>query len=155
VYRPGVQAFACTGVGFLLAVVWFDLMFDVQVLRHRDGEVPEPVLASTAAYYRRVTTDAAPMNLLVAVAMVGALAAIIVELARDLDPTWVGWASLGLLLVPLLLARLRTVPNAVRLGGRADPAPVQSALARVILRDHLVCIGALVAVLVIQLISVL
>jgi hypothetical protein len=154
VYRPGVQAFACAGVGFLLAVVWFDLMFDVQVLRHRSGDVPETVLASTAAYYRRVTTDAAPMNLLVAVAMLGALAAIIVELARDLDPAWVGWSSLALLLVPLLFARLRTVPNAVRLGSRADPVPLQSTLARVILRDHLVCVGSLIAVLVIQLVSV-
>jgi len=155
VYRPGVQAFACAGVGFLVAVVWFDLMFDVQVLRHRNGDVPEAVLASTAGYYRRVTTDAAPMNLLVAVAMLGSLAAIIVELARDLDPTWVGWASLALLLVPIVLARLRTVPNAVRLGRRADPVATQSLLARVILRDHLVCIGALVAVLVLQLASVL
>jgi RsiW-degrading membrane proteinase PrsW (M82 family) len=155
VYRPGVQAFACAGVGFLVAVVWFDLMFDVQVLRHREGDVPEVVLASTAAYYRRVTTDAAPMNLLVAVAMLGTLAAVVVELFRDLDPSWTGWASLALLVVPILLAQLRTVPNAVKLGSRADPVAVQSTLARVILRDHLVCIGALVAVLIVQLISVL
>lgn len=44
--------------GFLLAVLWMDLMFDVQVLRHRDepGELSEAVLASIAGYYRRVTT---------------------------------------------------------------------------------------------------
>ena len=43
--------------GFLLAVLWFDLMFDVQVLRHGSAAVlPEPVLASIAGYYRRVTT---------------------------------------------------------------------------------------------------
>jgi hypothetical protein len=95
------------------------------------------------------------MNLLVAVAMLGTLAAVVVELFRDVDPTWTGWASLALLVVPILLAQLRTVPNAVKLGRRADPVPVQSALARVILRDHLVCIGALVAVLIVQLISVL
>ena len=57
--------------GFLLAVLWMDLMFDVQVLRHRDsGELPEAVLASIAAYYRRVTTDAWPMNRAIGLVMV-------------------------------------------------------------------------------------
>ena len=27
--------------GFLIAVLWMDLMFDVQVLRTREGDVPE------------------------------------------------------------------------------------------------------------------
>ena len=54
--------------GFLVAVLWFDLMFDVQVLRHRHhGVLPEPVLVSIAGYYRRVTTTASPMGRLVVV----------------------------------------------------------------------------------------
>ena len=61
--------FVAAGAGFLLAVLWFDLMFDVQVLRVRPDEIPEPVLASIAAYYRRVTTAARPMNRLVAAAI--------------------------------------------------------------------------------------
>jgi hypothetical protein len=61
-----VTAFVTGGAGFLLAVLWFDLMFDVQVLRHGDEEVPEAVLASIAGYYRRVTTEARPLNRLVA-----------------------------------------------------------------------------------------
>ena len=61
----------CAGAGFLLAVLWFDLMFDVQVLRHRIGDEPDETLASIAAYYRRVTTAARPMNRLVMTAMLG------------------------------------------------------------------------------------
>ena len=39
-----MQPFVVAGAGFLLAVLWFDLMFDVQVLRHRGpGDLPEPV----------------------------------------------------------------------------------------------------------------
>ena len=30
-HTPAVQAVASAGAGFLLAVLWFDLMFDVQV----------------------------------------------------------------------------------------------------------------------------
>jgi hypothetical protein len=57
------------GGGFLLAVLWFDLMFDVQVRGHRAAELPDDVLDSIATYYRRVTTTARPMNRLVAAVM--------------------------------------------------------------------------------------
>ena len=60
-------------------VLWFDLMFDVQVLRRADGDVPEPVLASIAGYYRRVTTEACPMNRLVVVVMLATLLAIALQ----------------------------------------------------------------------------
>src|SRR2546421_3844227 len=75
-----MTAFVTGGAGFLLAVLWFDLMFDVQALRRRAGDLPEDVLASTAAYYRRVTTAARPMNRLGAAPMLGAIVAIVVQL---------------------------------------------------------------------------
>jgi hypothetical protein len=63
----------------------------------------------------------------------------------------VGWVSLALAAVPILLAVVHTVPSAVRLGTRADPIPGQSALARSILRDHVLCVIAIAALLVVQL----
>jgi hypothetical protein len=57
-----VTPFVTAGAGFLLAVLWFDLMFDVQVLRAAPGALPEPVLASIAGYYARVTTAARPIT---------------------------------------------------------------------------------------------
>ena len=145
-----MTAFITAGGGFLLAVLWFDLMFDVQALRHA-GELPEPVLASTAAYYRRVTTGARPMNHLVALAMVATIAAIGAQLAGDDAPDWVAGASLGLVLAAVGLAGAHTVPSARRLGARDDDSGVQSELARSILRDHLICLAALAATLVLQL----
>ena len=50
-----MTAFVTAGAAFLLAVLWFDLMFVVQALRHRVGDLPEEVLSSTAGYYRQVT----------------------------------------------------------------------------------------------------
>ena len=64
--RAMATPFVTAGAGFLLAVLRFDLMFDVQVLGRRADDVPEAAIASIAAYYRRVTTAARPMNLLVA-----------------------------------------------------------------------------------------
>jgi hypothetical protein len=57
-----VSAYASAGAGFLLAVLWFDLIFDVQILGHRGEGMPEEVLGSICAYYARVTTAARPMN---------------------------------------------------------------------------------------------
>src|SRR5205809_24891 len=70
--------------GFLLAVLWFDLMFDVQVLgRGRGGDpLPEEVLASIATYYRRVTTQARPMNYLVGVVMLVTAGGTLIGLLR-------------------------------------------------------------------------
>jgi len=146
-----VSAFVTAGAGFLLAVLWFDLMFDVQVLGHGERELPEEVLASIAAYYRRVTTAARPMNRLIATVMLATLAAIVVEIASGEERTWVALLSLALALPPIVLAGGRIVPRAVRLGTRVDPSERQSALARSIFREHVLCAGFIAALLTVQL----
>jgi len=147
-----MQPVVVAGAGFLLAVLWFDLMFDVQVLRHPDGELPETVLASIAGYYRRVTTEARPMNRLVAVVMLSTVTAIVVQLIRGDAPRWVSAASAVAALVPIGLAGGRTVPDAVRLGTRRDSVPAQSRLARSVCRDHLVCVAGIATLLLTQLV---
>ena len=148
-----MSALATAGTGFLLAVLWMDLMFDVQVLRHRraEPELPEPVLASIAAYYRRVTTDASPMGRLVSVVMLFTIGALAGELLRGDRQVWVSLASLALLAAAVALAGLRVVPNAKRLGSRRDPPAEQSRLARAICRDHLLCLAAITALLALRL----
>jgi hypothetical protein len=141
---------ACAG--FLLAVLWFDLMFDVQVLRHRRAPlVPEPVLASIAAYYRRVTTEASPMGRLVGAVMLLTVAGAVERLARGPQPLALRLLSLALCAAPIGLAGLRVFPAAVRLGARGDPPERQSALARAICRDHLLCLAAIAGFLALQL----
>jgi len=144
-----VNAFVSAGAGFLLAVLWFDLMFDVQA---RGGsEVSPAALSSIASYYARVTTGARPMNRLVAAAMLATIAAIVVEIAEGTGPGWLPWASLGLAAAPITLAGGRTVPAAVRLGTRRDGISVQSMLARQVLVEHLLCFAAIAALIAVQL----
>jgi hypothetical protein len=138
--------------GFLLAVLWMDLMFDVQVLRHREGaKLPEPVLASIAAYYHRVTISARPMGHLVGTVMAIALATLAVELAAGGRASWIPLTSLVVVVGPIALAALRVVPNAVRLAARSDSVEQQSALARAICRDHLVCLAGVLVFEALQL----
>ncbi|MGH9230990.1 MAG: hypothetical protein ACRD07_20055 [Acidimicrobiales bacterium] len=147
-----MQSMIAACAGFLLAVLWFDLMFDVQVLRYGDDEVPEAVLASIAGYYRRVTTEARPLNRLVATAMVATLLAIVLQATGDDVPRWVSVVSAVAAAAPIGLAAARTVPSAVRLGTRRDPLEVQRWLARSVCRDHLVCLPSIAALLVLQLV---
>jgi hypothetical protein len=98
-----------------------------------------------------VTTAARPMNRLIAAVMLATIAAIVVQIVAGDAPAWVGWASLALAGAAIGLAAARTVPSAVRLGTRPDPVAVRSRLARSILRDHLLCLAAIAAVLAIQL----
>jgi hypothetical protein len=147
-----VTAFVAAGLGFLLAVLWFDLMFDVQALRHRpDAELPDGARASIAAYYARVTTAARPMNRLIALVMLATIAVLVAELARDDVADWVAAVSLVLTVSGVALAGARTVRNARRLGARRDDAAFQSRLARSILYDHLICLAAIGSALVLQL----
>lgn len=147
-----MRVLACAGAGFLLAVLWFDLMFDVQVRAARAGADADAdaAVTSIATYYRRVTTDASPMNRLVALAMLVTAGAIVGEVVQGDVRTWVSWSSLVLAAGPMLLAGTRTVPTAVRLGARHDSASEQLGLARSILRQHLVCLTCIASVLVLQ-----
>lgn len=130
---------ACSA--FLFAVLWMDLIFDIQVLRHRGSgeELPEPVLASIAGYYHRATTTSRPMSRLIIVVMGILLGAFVFQAARGHDPGWLLVASAGLAGFPTLLALTHTVPNAVRLGSRLDDVAEQSRLARSVCQDHFIC----------------
>lgn len=135
--------------GFLLSTLWFDLMFDVQVVGHAGPTLPDPVLDSIAAYYRRVTTEADPMQRLIAAVMLttvgGALAAL-----RDRRSRWLRWTALVASAAPIALAATRIFPDAVRLGTRTDPPADQSALARGIFTSHVACLASIAVFTAVQ-----
>ena len=135
-----MQAFATASAGFLLAVLWFDLMHDVLAR----GDVSDTDLSTIQRYYRRVTTDAFPMNRLVLVAMLCLLASLVAELVGDSVPAWAPTASLALAVPPIVLSR-RVVRMARSLSTRAE--------AKTILRDHVFCFVCMSLVLVLQLAS--
>jgi hypothetical protein len=143
-----MEAFVVAPAGFLLAVLWFDLMFDTQV---RGAHPAAGAVPSISAYYRRVTTDARPMNFVVSGAMLATTVAIVVEIVTT-DPVWLGWISLLLALAPMSLAARRTVPDAVRLGQAVDPPADQLRRARSILRDHSWCIVSIAVLIGLQLV---
>jgi len=148
-----MHSFAAAGAAFLLAVLWFDLMFDVQTRRHSTDPLPPQVLASISSYYRRVTTEAYPMNRLVALVMLLTLAAICAEIGQGENAWWIGWGSLLLAGSGFVPTMIRTVPNARRLGSAQDSAEEQSRLARAVCRDHMFSFARMSCVLILQLMA--
>ena len=150
-----MHACVASGAAFLICVLWFDLMFDVQTRNHEGDALPTEVLSSISSYYRRVTIEAYPMNRLIAGVMVLTVLAIITEIIRNADRWWIGWISLAAAVSAIGLARTRTIPNAARLGRAKGSVEAQTTLARAIYRDHLYCIAAIAVVLVLQLTAAL
>jgi hypothetical protein len=147
-----MHAGIAAATAFLVAVLWFDLMFDVQVLRHRhEPLVPEEVVESIAAYYRRVTTDAAPMSRLISLDMATLLGLLVWQAVRGGTAGWVSVASFVLAASAIGLALGRVVPAAIRLGAGGDQHEFRSNLARSILRDHVAFLVVMVSLLVLQL----
>ena len=135
---------ACSG--FLLAVLWMDLIFDTQIRGDEGSALP-----SIAGYYRRATTTSQPMGRLIAAVMVVLLGALALEAFVGDSPGWLIAVSALLAGGPVTLALTRTVPNAVRLGRRTDTVAEQARLARAIYRDHIVCAVGMLAFLVLWL----
>lgn len=140
--------------GFLLAVLWMDLIFDAQAGRpvRRGGQLPESTLAAIAGYYHRATTTSQPMGRLIALMMLVLLGALVFEAVAGSSPGRLLIVSAVLAGGPILLAALRTVPNAVRLGRRTDSPAEQTRLARAVYRDHVVCLVGVLGFVVVWLV---
>ena len=150
-----MHACVASGAAFLICVLWFDLMFDVQTRNHEGDALPTEILASISSYYRRVTIEAYPMNRLIAVVMVLTLIAIVTEIIRNTDHWWTGWISLAAAVTAIGLARTRTIPNAARLGRAKGSLEAQTLLARAIYRDHIYCLAGMTIVVILQLTAAL
>lgn len=87
------------------------------------------------------------MGAVIAAAMAVLLIGLGAEAVFGDSPGWLIAASAILAGGPILLAALRTVPTAVRLGRREGSPADQTRLARAVLRDHIVCAVGMAAFL--------
>jgi hypothetical protein len=144
---------ACVAVGaaILLAVVWWDLVFDSQVQRHPAGVLPPEVLASLSGYYRRCTVEGAPLMYLPVAVMVLVLAGIATELWKGWGLAWAGWASLAVAAAGVVTVAFLAVPRARRIGRATEGAEALSGLARTVFRLHLLAASCWAGVIVLQL----
>jgi ABC-type Fe3+-siderophore transport system permease subunit len=149
------QKIIATGGGFLLAVLWFDLMFDVQAWPYWEQEIlPEEVLASIAGYYQRVTTDAWPMNLFVGAVMVFVLLTAFLRARDKRVAPWNRFTTLILAGAATSAGLEIAFPIAEQLGARTDDLAMQTELANTIFVTHVGCFIVIAVVLVLQFLPV-
>jgi hypothetical protein len=122
--------------GFLLGVLWMDLLFDIAIL----GAAPQQAVEKIAAYYARATIEAYPMNRLIGAVMLLTVGGASYQVVRGTDGRGDALLALLLVLVPVALALGRVFPDAVRLGERSGSAGQQIFLARRICLAHLACL---------------
>jgi len=135
--------------GFLLGVLWMDLLFDTYIFR----TAPASAVVTIASYYRHVTTVAAPLNRVIGGIMLVTIAAAVYQVIRRRDARRVAIVGLLLATVPIGLAALRIVPNAVDLGTQTASPTEQITLARTIAFDHLLCVVLVTAFVLLQIIG--
>jgi hypothetical protein len=133
------------GGGFLVGVLWMDLLFDTQILR-----LPaQDVVGIVVVYYENAALRAYPMNRLIGLVMIATAAGAIYQTAKGrIDRR--ALAATACCGIAVGLALLRVVPNAMRLGARPGSIEEQIALARAICFDHIVCLLLMSAFVALQ-----
>ncbi len=134
------------GAGFLLGVLWMDLLFDAQVLVGDGADA----LASVAAYYRRATLEAEPLPWLIALVMVAMVAALAGEIRRAPRPRSRVVLRAAAAVGPIVFALGYIVPQARSLAHLGDAAHAL-ATARSIAWTHVAAFVSMACFLVLQL----
>ncbi len=143
---------SCLCGGFLLAVLWFDLMHDVAIYPYLGGEglVASDALLTVQTYYRRVLVDSSPMSSLVALVMVLAIGVNLVRLMKSREPVWLRIGCLLLLLPPTLWALTGIVPMAKRVAEEGTDPAILSSLASQIFHAHVICLVMITGFILLQ-----
>jgi hypothetical protein len=106
-----IPLFLC--IGFMLAVLYIDLAFDISALPYGKNKaaIPREVLESITSYYRRVTSN--PWLLMFV--MTTSATCIIWEIVYRLVPPRIGYGSIVLFGVLMLISMFKVIPAAHRL----------------------------------------
>jgi hypothetical protein len=141
-----IPLFGC--IGFMLAVLYIDLMFDVSAVPYRRAKtaLPKEVLDPITHYYGRITQNPYVLMLV----MLTTIICIGAEIVFGLAPRWVGYSSLFLMGLSILASVLKVIPTAQRLGSGKDPEVVRTRMVHSMLPFHVVLLVSIVLLAAVQ-----
>ena len=141
-----IPLFLC--IGFMIAVLYIDLMFDVSAVpyRHTKTTLPKDVLDPITKYYGRITQN----PYLLMFVMLTTTVCVVAEVVYDLVPRWVGYSSLFLMGLNMVVGTVKVIPTAQRLGSVKDSEDKQTSLVHGMLPFHLVLSISVVLLAAIQ-----
>ena len=140
-----ITVFIC--IGFMLAVLYIDLMFDVTAVPYRrtGTTLPKEVLDPITHYYGRITQN--PYVLMFV--MLTTTVCLVAEIVYDLTPRWAAYSSLVAMGLAMATGTAKVIPTAQRLASGKDPADKQTSLIHGMFPSHvflLICILALAGI---------
>ncbi len=141
-----IPVFLC--IGFMIAVLYMDLVFDISALPYRKtgSNLPKEILEAIATYYRYVTRNP---SLLVFVLLTAA-ACILKELNMQRVPQWAGYLSAVLMATVMLLGMLKVIPTAQRLASGKDTEEKQTRLVHSLFPYHILLLILVLSLAMVQ-----
>ncbi len=135
-------------IGFMIAVLYMDLVFDLSALPHRrdKGPLPPEVLDPIAMYYRYITRN----PYLLMFVMLTTLVCVIAQIVYRSVPRWAGYASLVLILVAMAGGTAKVIPTAQRLATAKDPVEARSRMVHSMLPFHLLLLISILLLAAVQ-----
>ena len=123
-------------LGFMMAVLYIDLMFDVSAVPYRKtgAALPPAVLDPITHYYGRITQN--PYVLMFV--MLTTTICLGAEIYYNLAPRWAGYASLALMGLSMVTGTVKVIPTAQRLGSAQDSPEARTKMVHGMLPAHLV-----------------
>src|SRR5262249_48040844 len=111
-----IPLFLC--IGFMLAVLYIDLMFDVSALPYRrtNAALPKEILDSITFCSRRIVQNPYVLMFVMLVATLS----IVAEILYGLAPRWAAYSSLALMAVSMIGGVFKVIPTAQRLASVND-----------------------------------
>jgi hypothetical protein len=141
-----ITLFLC--LGFMMAVLYIDLMFDVSAAPYRrsNAPLPEDVLDPITHYYGRITQN--PYVLMFV--MLTTVACITAQIVYGVAPRWVAYSSLALMGLTMLTGTLKVIPTAQRLGTGRDSEEERTRMIHGMLPFHVVLLVNVLLMALIQ-----
>lgn len=142
-----ITLFLC--LGFMMAVLYIDLMFDVSAAPYRKSNAPLPkaVLDPITHYYGRITQN--PYVLMFV--MLTAALCIGSEILYSLVPRWASYSSLFLMGLSMMTGTVKVIPTAQRLGAGTDSEEVRTRMIHSMLPFHVILLINILLLTAIQL----
>ena len=144
-----ITVFVC--VGFMLAILYIDLMFDVMAVPYRrsGAALPKDVLEPITHYYRRVTQN--PYVLMFV--MMTTTISLVVQIVYGLTPRWAAYSSLAAMGLVMVGGIVKVIPTARRLASGREPPEVQTRLIHGAFTAHVLLLVCILVLAVIQLVA--
>jgi hypothetical protein len=138
--------FVC--IGFMIAILYIDLQFDMLGLPHRrtGGPMPTGVLGQVATYYGVITKN----PYLLMFVMMTTLVCIIAEIVYAIVPPWAGYSSLVLILLAMGGGIIKVIPTAQRLATDKDTINARTRMVHGMFLAHIFLLIAILLLALVQ-----